>query len=64
MPDAFTAGVLVVGGFRAVLQWSNGFYSRRFVPSPKFQGDQNELGIATSEDVQSSFGRNVRSKIR
>jgi len=24
----------------------------------------NELGIATAEDAQRSFGRNVRSKIR
>jgi len=32
--------------------------------SPKFQEDQNELGIATAEDAQRSFGRNVRSKIR
>jgi len=32
--------------------------------SPKFQEDQNELGIATAEDAQRTFGRNVRSKIR
>jgi len=57
---------MVVESFRAVLPWSNGFYSGRFAQnsSPKFQEDQNELGIATAEDAQRSFGRNVRSKIR
>jgi len=56
MLDAFTAGVLVVESFRAVLSWSNGFYSGRFA--------QNCVGIATAEDAQRSIRRNVRGKIR
>jgi len=70
MLHAFTAGVLVVESFRAVLPWSNGFYSGRFAQNCVGHLQQwrslirsDLLGTSVTCHPR-SFGRNVRSTIR